>query len=54
MAGRKIREDQIVSVTPSGADFNFYGDDLRAGIYLVTVQEVQSQRITTLRITKTQ
>jgi hypothetical protein len=54
MAGRKIREDQIVSITPSGADFNFYGDDLRAGIYLITVQETQSQHTTTLRITKTQ
>lgn len=54
MAGRQIRENQIVSVTPSGASFSFYGDDLRAGIYLITVQETQSQYTTTLRITKTQ
>lgn len=54
MAGRQIRKDQTVHVTPSGASFNFYGDDLRAGIYLITVQDVQSQNTSTLRITKTQ
>ena len=54
MAGRQIRPDQIVSATPSGASFSFYGDDLRAGIYLITVQDTQSQHTTTLRITKTQ
>jgi len=54
MAGRQIREDQLVHVTESGASFTFYGDDLRAGIYLVSVQDIQSKSTTTLRITKTQ
>lgn len=54
MAGRQIRKDQIVNVSSSGASFSFYGDDLRAGIYLITVQETQSLHTTTLRITKTQ
>jgi hypothetical protein len=54
MAGRQIRKDQLVHVTESGASFTFYGDDLRAGIYLISVQDIESKSTTTLRVTKTQ